>query len=320
VVAVKAALLSVGAAGLCGAVALAGVAPVLGKPKPKATSWAHQGLDDIRGVDVSRWQHIGPGTLDFGKLHKRGVRFAVLKSGDTAASAHSEAGYWYRRDKVAARKAGMLVGAYYYATPTSDRRRVVADAKAQARKASARVGGRLQPGHLPLALDLETEATRLGKADLTRWATTWLRTVEKRTGRTPWFYSYTRYMERRLLPDPDLQKYPLWHANWGLFLKDRPMQIRGWPADHARIWQFTDSGRLPGSGSRYLDLNVYRGTGEQLLAEAGLGPEAAKRYDIPLGRGKPTPSPSSSPSSSPSAAPSASVSPSPTPSASATGL
>ena len=297
----KKALLALGAGGLCGAVAVAGVQPVIGaKPKPKARSWAHQGLKDIRGVDVSRWQHIGPGVLDFRKLQKRGVRFVVIKSGDTSGSAHAEAGYWYSRDKAAARKAGLLVGAYYYAVPTSKKRRVVADAKAQARKAAARVGGRLPAGHLPLALDLETEATRLGRGDLTRWVLTWLRVVEKRTGRTPWFYSYTRYMERRLVAHERLHSYPLWHANWGLFLKDRPMQIRGWPADHARIWQFTDSGRLPGSGSQTLDLNVYRGTGEQLLAEAGLGPEAAQRYDLPLGRPGEKPTPSASPSASPS--------------------
>lgn len=310
----RAALIGMGVAGMCAAVAVAGVQPVSGKPKPKATSWSHQGLADIRGVDVSRWQHIGPGVLDFGKLQRRGVRFVVLKSGDTSWSAHSEAGYWYRRDRAAARRAGLLVGAYYYATPTSKPRRVVADARAQARRAAARVGGRLPAGHLPLALDLETEATRLGRADLTRWALTWLRVVEKRTGRTPWFYSYTRYMERRLLPSPKLQSYPLWHANWGLFLKSRPMQIRGWPADHARIWQFTDSGRLPGSGSRTLDLNVYRGTGEQLLAEAGLGPEAAQRYDLPLGRPG-SPQPSVSPSVTPSPTTTASSSPSPSTSA-----
>ncbi len=300
------ALLAVGAAGLCAAVAAVGIQPVAGyKPKPKATSWKHQGLAEIRGVDVSRWQHIGPGVLDFNKLQNSGVRFVVIKSGDTSGSAHAEAGYWYGRDKVAARRAGLLVGAYYYATPTSRKSRVVADARAQARKASARVGGRLQPGHLPLALDLETENTSLGRADLTRWVTTWLQVVEHRTGRTPWFYSYTRYMERRLLPDPKLHSYPLWHANWGLFLKQKPMQIRGWPRDHARIWQFTDSGRLPGSGSRMLDLNVYRGTGTELLAEAGLGPEAADRYDIPLNR------PGTKPTASPS--PSTSVSPSPSP-------
>lgn len=134
----KKALLALGAGGLCGAVAVAGVQPVIGaKPKPKARSWAHQGLKDIRGVDVSRWQHIGPGVLDFRKLQKRGVRFVVIKSGDTSGSAHAEAGYWYSRDKAAARKAGLLVGAYYYAVPTSKKRRVVADAKAQARKAAA---------------------------------------------------------------------------------------------------------------------------------------------------------------------------------------
>lgn len=273
----------VGVTGLSAALATTGVTPAgaTWKPKPKAVSWQHQGLSAIRGVDVSRWQHIGPGVLDFNKLQRKGVRFAIIKAGDTSRSAHAEAGYWYARDKRAAKRAGLLVGAYYYAIPTSDRRRVVRDARQQARKASARVG-RLPRGHLPLTLDLETESTRLGRADLTRWTVAWLRTAEKRTGRTPWFYSYTRYMERRLLPDPRLLEYPLWHANWGLFLKDRPMQIRGWPSDHARIWQFTDSGRLPGSGSRTLDLNVYRGSGQELLAEAGLTPEAAKRYDIPV--------------------------------------
>ena len=295
-VAVKQALIGLGVAGLTAAVTVTAYAPgtAVWKPKPKATSWAHQGLTQIRGVDVSRWQHIGPGRLDFRKLQRKGVRFAVIKAGDTSRSAHAEAGYWYWRDKRAAKRAGVLVGAYYYATPTSDRRRVVRDARAQARKAVARVGGRLRPGHLPLALDLETEATRLGKADLTRWSIAWLRTVEKRTGRTPWFYSYTRYMERRLLPDPRLLRFPLWHANWGLFLKDRPMQVRGWPADHARIWQFTSTGRLPGSGSRDLDLNVYRGTGQELLAEAGLKPKAAERYDIPLTEQPPSPSPTAS--------------------------
>jgi GH25 family lysozyme M1 (1,4-beta-N-acetylmuramidase) len=272
-----------------------GAGPVAGKPKPKATSWAHQGLTGIRGVDVSRWQHIGPGTLNFGELHDRGVRFVVIKSGDTSWRAHSEAGYWYARDRRAARRAGMLVGAYYYATPTSDRRRVVRDARAQARKASSRVG-RLRPGHLPLALDLETHSTRLGRKDLTRWTLVWLKVVERRTGRTPWFYSYTHYMERRLLPDPRLHRFPLWHANWGLYLGNRPLQIRGWPRDHARIWQFTDSGLLPGSGSRVLDLNEYRGTGEELLAEAGLKPTAASRYDIRPGPpGSRTPPPSASP-------------------------
>lgn len=279
-VAVKSKVVAVTAA-ISVAVTLAAVAPSIGR-QPKATHWDHQGLTGIRGIDVSRWQHIGPGVLDFVKLQNQGVRFVVIKAGDSSSSAHAEAGYWYSRDKRAAKRAGLLVGAYYYAVPTSNSRRVIADARAQARKASARVGT-LPKGHLPLALDLETEATSLNRRDLTRWAVAWLKVAEKRTGRTPWFYTYTRYIERRLLPDPRLTKYPLWHANWGLYLDQEPLQPKGWPASPWRIWQFTDSGKLAGSGSKTLDLNVYRGTGEQLLAEAGLGPEAATKYDIPLG-------------------------------------
>lgn len=292
----KSVMLGAGAAGLCVAVAVAGVGPVIGQPK--ATSWARQGLAGIRGVDVSRWQHVGPGRLDFTALQRQGVRFVIIKSGDSNARAHAEAGYWYGRDKSAAKRAGLLVGAYYYAVPTSDSRRVVRDARAQARKASARVGGTIPKGHLPLALDLETDSTRLGRLDLTRWTLTWLRTVERRTGRTPWLYSYTRYLERRLLPDERLFRYPLWHANWGLYLGREPLPIKGWPASPWRIWQFTDSGLLQGSGSRVIDLNVYRGSGRELLAEAALGPEAATRYDIPLDG--PSPSPSPTPSASPS--------------------
>lgn len=295
---------SVITAGVCAAVAVAGLQPVEAwKPKPKARSWKHQGLTGVRGVDVSRWQHIGPGVLDFDTLQAQGVRFAVIKSGDTNSSAHSEARYWYSRDKVAARNAGLLVGAYYYATPTSNSSAVVSDARAQARKASRQVGGQLPQGHLPLALDLETTATRLGRADLTRWALTWLRVVEKRTGRKPWFYSYTTYVEKKMLPDPELQSYPFWHANWGLFLKDRPMTIKGWPADHGQIWQFTDNGRLAGSGSRVIDLNEYRGTGEELLREAGLTRKDGADYDIdpdqaPTYRDEPAPTPTATGDSS----------------------
>ncbi len=290
------------AVGLCVAVAAVGITPV--GAKPKATSWDKQGLTGIRGIDVSRWQHVGPGRLDFPALQAQGVRFVIIKSGDSYPSAHSEAGYWYRRDKAAAKRAGMLVGAYYYAVPTSRAKHVIADARAQGRKAAARVG-KLPKGHLPLALDLESDGTALGPANLTRWTLAWLRTVKKRTGRTPWLYSYTRYLERRLLPDPALFKYPLWHANWGLYLDQEPLPIAGWPTSPWRIWQFTDSGKLRGSGSSVLDLNVWRGTGRELLAEAGLKPKAAQRFDIPLDGPQPSPSPSPTVTTS--------VSPSPSP-------
>ena len=147
-------------AGLGVVAAAIGIAPV--GAKPKATSWDHQGLTGIRGVDVSRWQHVGPGRLDFDALQAQGVRFVIIKSGDSYGSAHNEAGYYYRKDKAAAKRAGMLVGAYYYAVPTSKASRVIADARAQGRKAAARVGGTLPKGHLPLALDLETDGTATG--------------------------------------------------------------------------------------------------------------------------------------------------------------
>ncbi len=300
-VAVNKTFLGVCAAGLCVGVAVAGIGPSMGR-QPKAVSWDHQGLSGIRGIDVSRWQHVDGRHPDFAKLQRQGVRFVVIKSGDSYSSAHSEAGYWYARDKAAVKRAGMLVGAYYYAVPTSNSGRVVRDARAQARKASARVGGQLPKGHLPLALDLETDATSLNRSDLTRWAIAWLRVVERRTGRTPWFYTYTDYLNRRLLPDPALTKYPLWHANWGLYLDQEPLQPRGWPTSPWRVWQFTDSGRLAGSGSKVLDLNVYRGTAEELLAEAGLAPKAAQKYDLPRGEDG---------TIEPSAAPSGSASPTP---------
>jgi hypothetical protein len=91
-----------------------------------------------------------------------------------------------------------------------------------------------------------------------------------------------------------------------LYLDQEPLQPKGWPTSPWRIWQFTDSGRLRGSGSRVLDLNVYRGSSAQLLAEAGLGPEAAEQYDLPLDA-VPEPTESATPTVSPSE--SASVTP-----------
>lgn len=281
-----------------GLVTMAAAVPAVGAPQPgpgsahperthsammpRAVSWSHQGLTGgIKGVDVSRWQHIGPGRLDFPRLRTQGVRFVVIKAGDTDGRAHREAAYWYRTDSRAAKRAGLLVGHYYYAVPTSSSSYAASDARRQARRAVRQIGT-IGRGELPLALDLESSSTYLGRRALTDWAITWLQTVERLTGRTPWFYSYTRYMEKRLLPDERLQRFPLWHANWGLYLRQRPLHVMGWPRDHARIWQFTDVGRLAGSGSTTMDLNVYRGTGAELLAEAGLGPAAAMEYDIPL--------------------------------------
>lgn len=65
-------------------------------------------MEKIKGIDISHWQ----GKVDFEKVKKSGIKFAILKAGG------SDAGFYedktFKRNYEAAKKAGVEVGAYYF--------------------------------------------------------------------------------------------------------------------------------------------------------------------------------------------------------------
>lgn len=225
----------------------------------QATSWEEQGVSGRRGVDVSYWDHQGPGTLNFAKLRTVGVEFAFIKASEFMNGREGYDRYsYYAQDKAAANAAGVITGAYQYANPTSNPSRIVEDAAAQARGLVAKIGG-VGPGELPPVLDLENSETSLGPANLSLWASTWMDTVESLTGREPILYSYTNYLATRLSPTRGVTKRPLWQAHYYYRISE-PGAVSGWPRGNRMFWQFSSKGRPPGTGGAHTDLDVFLGT------------------------------------------------------------
>lgn len=213
------------------------------------------------GVDVSNWQRPGGTKLDWKKVKASGEDFAFIKATD------GEAGLipYFEEDSKAAHEAGMIIGSYHKAHPDRDAI-VQADAYAAALK--------LQPEGaktLPPVLDMELDAGMSPQA-LEKWAATFLKRVEEKTGRTPMIYTYRWFWVNHMGNTNGLTAYPLWLA---AYQDTPPTDVPGgW--DEPLFWQRSSTGRVPGIPT-IVDLNTFNGTDAQLDAIAGgKGAPAAK--------------------------------------------
>jgi lysozyme len=248
----------------------------------------------IHGMDISRWQHPNSQPINFVKMYQAGIRFVMIKASDSHDNADAEALKYLLMDQNAAQAAGIYTGFYYYASlPDSvDSAIIIQDAKAQAQKAIWRLAslGGYTDRDLPYALDLENNCVRVAnngacskyaaRANVTLWASTWLVSVAKTTGRLPMLYSYPQFLENAMVRSADLQKYPLWIAHYGIDPADplaQPGQkiagcfVDSWTTANCSslwtMWQYTSCGiakKYGVPGSR-VDLNVFRGTPRSFL-------------------------------------------------------
>lgn len=241
----------------------------------------------VHGVDISKWQHPGGKLIDFTKMYDAGVRFVMIKASDGRDSSDVDARRWLSIDMDAAQAAGLYTGFYHYAyLPNStDPATIIIEAQTQAQKAIwrlASIGGYTERT-LPYALDLENNCIQYvgsickkyaSKKLVTLFATTWLNMVKERTGRSPFLYSYSQFLENAMDRTPELKNYPLWLAHYGINPADplgQPGQklsgcfVHSWTNSSCSsewlVWQYSSCG----IGSKYgvpsgrLDLNVYRG-------------------------------------------------------------
>lgn len=234
------------------------VLPRPNRNRPFAFNPAMQKVSGVFGIDISRWDHPGDKLLDFDRIRAQGFEYAIIKLSDGATrEADQIAKRWWRVDRPAAELAGFLVGGYHYAYPRGANpveRRL--DAISQARQA-ARTYGKWRPGRLPLVLDFEVipAVERWTPRDLTDWALTFLQEAEKRIGRPPMIYSYANFFLKHMEPDLQFARYPLWIAHYGVHLRE-PASIVPWSLfDGYAIWQFSSSGRTPGTHRNIGDLN-----------------------------------------------------------------
>lgn len=227
-----------------------------------------------RGVDVSKWQHPSPGSIDWAKVAADGRSFAIIKAtdGNGGASPH------FASDSAKAHAAGLVIGAYHMGRPGKP-------ARAQADEFVAALAE--QPAGaatLPPVLDLEYTDGR-SPAQIAAWAREFLDRVAERTGRTPMIYTFRWFWDVEMAGTEAFRDHPLWLA---AYQRTAPTALPGgW--ERITVWQTSGSGRVDGVVTP-VDLNTFNGDEAALRAWArGEIAAPAPRTDAPITDAEPAP-------------------------------
>lgn len=213
----------------------------------------------LRGIDVSSWQ----AGIDIGSID---CDFAIVKC--------TGGGYvnpCWRDQARATLDSGKLLGLYHFANdvgwgaPEDEAEQFLAQAE------------EFRGKYIPV-LDWEGEAL----SNPVSWARTWLDVVAERTGATPWFYSYSNYINNT--DCSQVAMYPLWLAAYyngyaPMGWQDDPPIYGGTGAwQRATAYQYTSTGRVGYGGN--LDLSVFYGTREDWLGMEGKMATNADMVDL----------------------------------------
>jgi GH25 family lysozyme M1 (1,4-beta-N-acetylmuramidase) len=199
----------------------------------------------LEGIDVSHWQ----GTINWSSVAAAGKKFAVMKATEAQVYADSQYPTWHS----AARSAGIRVGAYHFASPSTTTNDAVLEADWFVSNA------KLLPGDLNPALDLETSGG-LGTTALQTWVGNWLKEVYAKTGIRPMIYTSPSFW-RNYMGDTssfaDAGYTVLWVAHW--FVSSPTVPGSNWGGHGWTFWQYSDCGSVAGIGG-CVDLDRYNGT------------------------------------------------------------
>ena len=178
----------------------------------------------LKGIDVSEHQ----GVIDWAKVAKDGVQFAVIRAG--YGRELSQKDKQFERNYAGAKAAGIKVGAYWYSYADS-----VEHGEQEARTCLKVLEGKRF--ELPIFFDQEYEKSILALSNKTRTdiVLKFLETV-KGAGRKVGLYSSTNFISTKLQADR-LTAYPLWLAEYGSKLH---YTGKVW------AWQYTSKGRVAG--------------------------------------------------------------------------
>jgi GH25 family lysozyme M1 (1,4-beta-N-acetylmuramidase) len=192
------------------------------------------------GTDVSRWQ----GIIDWHKMAQE-ARFTFIKATDGTGWVDPN----YARNSSGAATNGLLYGAYHYY-------KVAQDPISQANHFVNTVNN----GNIPLAVDLED--TDGIPHDLGDKVVLFLQTVERLTGRKPIIYTGAWWWNPYMSGAEWAKEYDLWIARYTT--REEPPIPSDWTT--WTFWQFsnTGSGQEYGAESRFIDLNRFNGTDEDL--------------------------------------------------------
>lgn len=205
------------------------------------------GQTTVKGIDVYHGDN-GGNPIDWNAVKNAGISFAFTKA--TESTNYKDASFPANWSGI--KSAGMVRGAYHFFHAD-------VDPAAQANYFLAYVGT-VSKGDL-LVLDLET-ANGQTQATIASHAQTFLSTVQKASGVTPFLYTSPAF----LTSFTGLGGYPLWVANYGVTCPDVPA---AWTT--YTFWQSTGTGSLSAlSGA--VDLDTFNGTLADLVALGGNNP------------------------------------------------
>lgn len=192
----------------------------------------------VRGVDVSHHNSL----VNWAALKKAGIEYAYVK----ASEGTSFVDPMFFRNMIAARAAGILVGAYHYFHWGDSVQGQVSAFLGTATHAQF---------DLPPVLDWEQ---RGGPTTQSQPALAWLQAVQSQMGRRPVIYADTGMLAFLKL-DPLFAQYPLWVARYGP--EPTIQQIGPWTS--WTIWQDSENGTLPGLAEHF-DTDWFNGSVDDL--------------------------------------------------------
>jgi len=213
-------------------------------PSPTPTPTPSPPSPYTEGIDISHWQ----GVIDWTKVAAAGKKFAFMKASESTDFVDNT----YVTNRAQARAAGLYVGAYHFAQPTTGAGDAVAEADHFVDTA--------QPasGDLVPVLDLERSGS-LSQVALTAWVQAFLGRVYERVGVRAAIYVSPSFW-RTYMGDTTwfaANGYDiLWVAHWTTGVA--PSVPGGnWAGDGWTFWQYTSDGVVPGISGR-VDLDRYR--------------------------------------------------------------
>ncbi|GAA3836740.1 hypothetical protein GCM10022226_68340 [Sphaerisporangium flaviroseum] len=227
-----------------------------------ATADPPAGKYPIRGVDVTHYQHPDNAAVDWARVAGSGVRFATLKA--TESTTYTDP--WFTRDISAARAAGVPVAPYhFYIARSPNTGAAQADHFISVVRATGYTGHR--PGDLPPVFDFEWDWKT---GDCPAYGTiadarNWLDRVQAAFGVKPIIYTARGFMTSCMDSSTALSSYLLQVADY-VDGHTSPALPPGW--NTWLMWQYTNTGSVPGIPTTNVTLNVFNGTQAQLDALA----------------------------------------------------
>ena len=191
----------------------------------------------IKGIDVSHWQE----SINWNSVAGADYKFAFCKASEGVSYTDPK----FTTNMNNGKSAGLLMGAYHFATPYTNG---VNDANDEADYFVQVAGNYIEDSWLRPVLDLE-QTGGVSWSTLSSWTDAWMQRVKTKTGVEPILYINSYYSNNL---DSSLTKYNLWIAHYGV---NSPNTGKWSTWD---FWQYTSEGSVPGISGN-VDLDVFNG-------------------------------------------------------------